>query len=544
MIVFKRLFFCAILGIVVVFSFPHLFPWSGSLWFWQAMVFVFYMLGMVFFCFRHKRFGISRSATCSCLGAKHPLELKKSVLECMECIFFQVDKNQKMVLWNDSFCKMSGYSKQEIVSMKLSDFFSENDTKRMTEALLHIEKDGFIKLDAALITKNREIIFYAFTLQTIKDEVGSIIGFVGVGKNQSDWKKIEQELLQQKKELETILDSVPAMVVYKDRENRFIRVNHAFEKVMGIPKAKIEGESCFTLFPEEAKKYWSDDVEVIEAGVPKRNIIESMKVPSGTIWVQTDKVPYYDEKGKIIGIIAFVLDITEKKKAEEVLEKIRKNKADFTSMVSHELRTPLTAIKESVSMMQEGVLGEINPKQKEFLEITKQNIDRLARLIGNVLDYQQLEEGRMKFYLQKNNLNDVVSGVEKLIRPLVKAKELDFSLDLEQNIPPIIFDKDAIIQVIINLIQNAIKATEKGSITIGTKQKENSVLLFVQDTGKGIKKEDVSKLFIPYEQLERMTGGSGLGLAISRQIIEFHHGKIWVESTLGKGSTFYFSLPL
>lgn len=134
-----------------------------------------------------------------------------------------------------------------------------------------------------------------------------------------------QKLLMAKKEAQMILDSVPAWIVYKDRENRFVRVNKTFADVMKMPKEKLEGKSLFDFFPkEQAEVYWRDDKEVMASGKPKMNIVEPMESPNGTMWLRTDKIPYKDESGKIIGIIAFAVDITELKKSEDKMQEIIK----------------------------------------------------------------------------------------------------------------------------------------------------------------------------------------------------------------------------
>ncbi len=133
---------------------------------------------------------------------------------------------------------------------------------------------------------------------------------------------LEKKVEEKTKELQTILDSVPAWIFYKDKENRFIKVNKVFCEVMGKTKEELEGKSLFDLYPkEQADAFWRDDLEVIKSGKPKINIIEPVKSPKGEIWVQTDKIPYKNENNNIIGIIGFAIDITEKKLAEEEFKK-------------------------------------------------------------------------------------------------------------------------------------------------------------------------------------------------------------------------------
>jgi len=183
-----------------------------------------------------------------------------------------------------------------------------------------------------------------------------------------------------------------------------------------------------------------------------------------------------------------------------------------------------------------------------FLEIAKRNVDRLARLINDVLDFQQLDANKMKFDMQVNDINEVVKDINETMSSVANGKELRLVIKLDETLPPIKFDSDKILQVLTNLVNNAVKYAKKGTITIATSKSENTIHVSVEDTGPGIKKQDIPKLFIKFGQLatgkERETGSTGLGLVISKEIIEKHNGKIWVESEYGRGAAFHFILPI
>lgn len=223
-------------------------------------------------------------------------------------------------------------------------------------------------------------------------------------------------------------------------------------------------------------------------------------------------------------------------------------KNEFTSMVSHELRTPLTAIMGGINIVLDGSAGFVNEEQRDFLDTARRNVDRLARLINDVLDYQKLDSGRMEFRVDKRDINTTVEEVREYMSTVAQNKGLELKICLEENLPEINFDKDKIIQILTNLVGNAIKFTDKGSIAITTRKAGNAIIVSVKDTGVGIKKENMHKLFQGFSQIatgkERKPGSTGLGLTISKKIIHQHKGKIWVESEYGKGSTFSFLLPI
>jgi signal transduction histidine kinase len=254
-------------------------------------------------------------------------------------------------------------------------------------------------------------------------------------------------------------------------------------------------------------------------------------------------------KGKSLehALVRIIRYAIERKKVERKLKDAIEAKSQFMSMVSHELRVPLTSIKESIAIVLDGVAGKITKEQENCLDIAKRNIDRLNRLINDLLDFHKLEAGRMNFNMQDNNANEIANEVYDTMLPAAKEKGINLILEINSNLPRTSFDKDKITQVLSNLVNNAIKFTKQGRIIIATSRKEDAIQISVSDTGCGIKKEDLPKLFHEFEQLETVgiekVHGTGLGLAISKEIVTKHNGEIWVESEAGKGSTFFFTLP-
>jgi len=324
--------------------------------------------------------------------------------------------------------------------------------------------------------------------------------------------------------------------------------NRGATRMLGFSELQMTGKPVESIVPLNMR----DDVNLLCERVKQGGAVENfetlfMRKGEEAFHVSVAASPVVDAHEKIRGVAFIIRDITERVQAERKLKESMETKARFTSMVSHELRTPLTAMRESISVVLDELTGPLNVEQKDFLLTAQRNVDRLARLINDVLDFQKLEAGRMAFSLQENDISSVVNEVYSFMRPQVDEKKLDFQLRLADNLPRLTFDKDRITQVLANLVSNAAKFTERGSITIGARQDKDMVVVSVTDTGKGIKPEDMGRLFQSFEQLGSMQdrkAGTGLGLAISKEIIEHHKGGIWVESEWGKGATFSFSLPL
>lgn len=239
----------------------------------------------------------------------------ENTLNTMEDVFYAFDLNGKFIRWNKRMLKVLGYTNEEISSMKPTDFFKGEDKNKIATAIDAAIKEGHSRVEALFFAKDGKDIPYEFTGSKLLDYDGKLLGVVGTGRDIS-------ERIKHQKQLETIMDSVPAWIVYKDKENRFVRVNKSYANVVGVPKEKLEGTSCFDLYSKEAAEvYWKDDKEVIESGKPKIGIIESAQIRNDLRWLRTDKIPYYDDDGKIIGIVAFAIDITEQKEAEEAIAK-------------------------------------------------------------------------------------------------------------------------------------------------------------------------------------------------------------------------------
>ena len=240
-----------------------------------------------------------------------------------------------------------------------------------------------------------------------------------------------------------------------------------------------------------------------------------------------------------------IRDITERKKAEKMLDDVSKRKSAFVANVSHEFKNPLAIIKEGLAMVIEKLFGEINVKQKNVLETAKNNIERLIRLTTDLLDISRIEAGVVKLKREKIEIGLLIDEIVANNNTEISKKQLNVKKDIPEDIGLLWADKDKVTEVIVNILSNAIKYTPSGGkIAIKLLGTENEMRFEISDTGMGIAKEDIYKLFDRFERIsaERQEG-TGLGLSIAKEIIELHKGKIGVESEHGKGSRFTFILP-
>jgi CheY-like chemotaxis protein/nitrogen-specific signal transduction histidine kinase len=234
-----------------------------------------------------------------------------------------------------------------------------------------------------------------------------------------------------------------------------------------------------------------------------------------------------------------------------VAEEAQKTKATFVAKVSHEFRTPLNMIIGLVSLMIENpqiYSVALSPDMKKDLEIVHRNCEHLARMVNDVLNLTQTETGRLVLHRERFDLQETIASAVTAVQPLLDKKQLYLHQEMPQDLPSVYCDRTRIQQVILNLVSNAARFTEDGGITITVQERGQEVIVAVSDTGPGILPEDQDLIFEPFCQgsteLWRGTGGSGLGLTISKQFIELHGGRIWLESERGVGTTFFFSLPV
>jgi len=234
--------------------------------------------------------------------------------------------------------------------------------------------------------------------------------------------------------------------------------------------------------------------------------------------------------------------------ALEKVQKISRTKSEFVSAVSHELRTPLTSIKGYAAILMSGKLGDIPDKVKERLEKINKHSDSLVELINDLLDIARIESGRVEMKFEKVNLKMLIENMRDLLMPQMREKNITFVTDVAEDLPLILADSKQMERVFINLLSNAIKYTPKGTITVRASGTDQEVSVEVQDTGAGMREEDLPKLFTEFYRVENELNqnikGTGLGLALVRNIINAHQGTIGVTSKLGAGTTFHFTVPL
>lgn len=262
-----------------------------------------------------------------------------------------------------------------------------------------------------------------------------------------------------------------------------------------------------------------------------------------TIWILVNVSLVKDRNDKPLYFVSQIQDISDRHKLDQI-------KDEFISIVSHELRTPLTAIRGSLGLLDAGVLDDEPQTAKDMLQVALNNSERLVRLVNDILDLERLESGRVELMTELCAVDDLLQQAVESVQAI--ALQANITIQVKSVPAKITVAPDAIVQAIVNLLGNAIKFSPQGR-TIWLKAEVNrepaaSVLFSVQDQGRGIPAEKLETIFGRFQQVDvsdsRQRGGTGLGLAICKSIVQQHGGKIWAESVMGQGSTFYFTIPL
>ncbi len=351
-------------------------------------------------------------------------------------------------------------------------------------------------------------------------------------------KILTDKLKEAKEEWERTFDSIGDFVFIQDRNKNIIRCNQSFSDAMGLKMEEIIGKKCFEIVHKSDKPWPLCPFE--ETLKDKKTHIQEVDDPKVGIPLLVTTSPMLDNEGNLLGIVHIAKDISKIKEVDKI-------KDDFISTVSHELRTPLSIAKEGISLVLDGIVGDVTEEQRDILTTSKNNIDRLARIINNLLDISKIEFGKVQ--LQKVNI-DLIEQIKNVLSSFdlkIKAAGLAINTVFNSAKININVDSDKIIQAMTNLVNNAIKFTEKGSIEVSVLDKGDYVECSVSDTGIGIQEKDLPNVFSKFQQFRRTPGpgdkGTGLGLSISKGIIEAHSGHIWVTSKPEEGTKFTFTLP-
>lgn len=352
------------------------------------------------------------------------------------------------------------------------------------------------------------------------------------------WDKYNR-VLSDKKQTDAVIRSVAEGLLVVDAQGKVVMMNPAAERLLGVARKDKIGKPVDESLKEEqllslVKDSKSKEGKEVELFSQNNETSKTIRASSAII---------ENENGQTVGMVSILSDITKQKEIDRL-------KASFVANVTHELRTPLVSIDKAITLLLSDAGRELSDNQQQFLAIASRNCKRLSLLINDLLDLSKLEAGKMSIQLTACSMDKVISEAIEGLNAWANAKFVAIVKKFQENLPEVKIDPDKIIQVLNNLIGNAIKFTpNNGTITVEAKlHSDREIVVSVQDTGVGIAKDELLKVFDKFYQTgERVAtdvSGTGIGLSIAKEIVQLHGGKIWAESQDAQGAKFSFTVLL
>ncbi len=464
-------------------------------------------------------------------------------------------QNEKGVIssLNPASANSLGYELSEMIDRPLREFIIPTERHTFSQFLETCKKPsskGLLKL----YTKNGATRFWMYQTSLSKEGGDSAVRCHALDVTESQQAERELERLSRRNEL--ILESVGEGIYGINLAGECTFVNPAALKFTGHSREELM-KAVHTMHeilqphrPDGSDYPWEDSpaYATLNDGEIRRVTGETMWRKDGSSFpVDFVVTPIVEDDERILGAVVTFQDVTERRAIEQM-------KNEFISIVSHELRTPLTSIRGSLGLLGSGLLKKFPEKADKMLKIAVENTDRLVRLINDILDIERLESGKVTVELDEVNLGDLMTGASETMQAM--AGDNGVKLTCKPLKDTVWADSDRILQVLTNLLSNAIKFSEKDSeVKLSAKAHKNEegeegkwIRVSVKDSGRGVPPDAVSKIFERFGQVDasdsREKGGTGLGLPICKTIVQQHGGRIWVDSKVGKGSTFNFLLPV
>lgn len=517
------------------------------------------------------------------LIATNERQFSNTMIDSMPGIIYFYDMQGRFLRWNKNFELVSGFTGNEIAQMHPLDFFAEHNKAMLMEKITEVFNVGESSVEAPFLSKDGKTTQYYFTGRKVV--FNDMDCLVGVGIDISQIKKTELLLAENERKYRELVEHANSIILRWNSEGKITFLNEFGQQYFGYPFEEIIGQHIVgTIVPSTDSE--GVDMHLMMEQIRsnpaayEHNINQNMRRSGERVWISWTNKFVSDKKGNITEILSIGSDITKERDAEKTIRELNINlerrviertqelnaaliraeaadkiKSAFLATMSHELRTPLNSIIGFTGIILQGLAGPVNPEQSKQLGMVRDSARHLLALINDVLDISKIEAGQLEVKLESFDLQESLQRVMSIIKPIADKKGLTLKQDIPDDIGYLINDKRRFEQILINLLNNAIKFTEHGSVSLSVEyQVENStpndscILIKVKDTGIGIKPADIHNLFQPFHQIDtglsRQHEGTGLGLVICRRLSELMGGEISVKSEWSKGSEFTFVLPL
>ncbi|GIW61898.1 MAG: hypothetical protein KatS3mg089_0750 [Patescibacteria group bacterium] len=451
---------------------------------------------------------------------------------------YVMNKKGKIISWNKGAESVYGYTRKDVIGSDCCKFYPrEEQEKKIPQALLQQAiEEGKAEYEGWHVKKDGSFIWVHGTITAVKNKEGRIVRFVKITHDITQRRRMEIAVQENEKRMQEMLQNISLISLIVDMHGTVTYANPYYYSLTGFTEEEIVGKSFFQFVPQRQRQKIKKLLELSEKKISFSTEGAILTKFGQERLIHWTNVIFHDSGGKPVGILCMGEDITEKKFIDV-------QKDAFFSLASHELKTPITTIKLLIQ-------SALKRAQKLKLSLTEldlvdKEVNRLVELIDEMLDIARINIGRFYLHLEKVDLNQLINETIAKVQFLAGKRKILFKKEKEVYA---LADSRRIEQVVTNLLTNAIKySNDKTSITIEAYNRKKDILVSVTDQGRGIPRNELNRIFDRFYQVAPSRdnrNGFGLGLYICREIIRKHKGKIWATSEVGKGTTFYFTLPL
>ncbi len=452
---------------------------------------------------------------------------------------------------NHRFCEITGYSQEEICRLTFDEITHPDEraeNRAAIEKVLRGEADRW-EIEKRYVRRDGSTIWVHVSGKVMRDEAGRPYRLIANAADISDRKKAEAALTANRRRLQLVTDNAPVLIANCGKDYRYKFVNKAYAEryglsprdLIGMHVADVLGEEAFAQLKPHADRAFAGERDEFEVEVDYRDL--------GRQWIRCAFAPELDDHGRPVGWIAAVLDITDRKRAEEALRAADRRKDEFLAVLGHELRNPLAPLRAGIELLKE---AEQRPDLlRNLREMMERQLAHLIHLVDDLLDLARVTRGDIDLERAPLDLRAVIRSAVELGMPLIDERGHRLEVSAGDMPLPVEGDFQRLTQVLGNLLSNAAKYTEiGGTIRITAGIEDDAAVVRVKDNGYGIpvnQLDDVFEMFsqVPEHRARTGGGGIGIGLALCRQLVTLHNGSIWAESAgLGRGSEFIVKLPL